>query len=336
MQQRDFIAGIVWAAAAVASVCAGTAWMWPDWPLLGTVARMLENLAFHGLIMVAGLTLLLARLGRRVWAGTFAAVALAGTSTLALRHVEHSLPLAPEDPVTLSLVWFNMLSVNETDPRTLVDEIKAASADLIILSEATPVRPFLDDLAEVFPNQIGCRAKRCEVLALARAQPPGRTLHLSMRRLHDTRSERLVLAELWEDGTRKLDVVAMHWVKPWFDGFVDIDAWYAHDITRSRPGPTVMVGDFNAAPWGKYVRDLLGGGCALHAMRRPIATWPARLGGAGVPIDLALVGGGARLSFAAPWGGHLGSNHRGLWVKVSVPPDGSGAPPRSHARAGCG
>jgi endonuclease/exonuclease/phosphatase (EEP) superfamily protein YafD len=78
----------------------------------------------------------------------------------------------------------------------------------------------------------------------------------------------------------------------------------------------VAVGDFNAAPWGRTLRDLTGA-TGLRSLRWPPGTWPADLGL--VPIDLVLTGNGARITDIRTFGAGTGSNHRGIVAGIALP-----------------
>ena len=80
----------------------------------------------------------------------------------------------------------------------------------------------------------------------------------------------------------------------------------------------VAVGDFNAAPWGKSVQNVLKSS-GMKALRWPVPTWPAAAGSFGLPIDHVLVRGGARVVAVHPFGVALNSNHRGLMADISLP-----------------
>ncbi|ETX15954.1 hypothetical protein OCH239_12030 [Roseivivax halodurans JCM 10272] len=117
-----------------------------------------------------------------------------------------------------------------------------------------------------------------------------------------------------------MDIVAAHLVKPWYLSVAAGEASYAARILKRGPRqrPLLVVGDFNAAPWSRRVRSFE----ETHGLRhppRPVGTWPASLGNFGVPIDHMLVRRGVRFAWQKAWGGHLGSNHRGLLAGIALP-----------------
>lgn len=84
-------------------------------------------------------------------------------------------------------------------------------------------------------------------------------------------------------------------------------------------GPLVVMGDLNATPWTPCVERLreeaqLADGGAGSGYG---ATWPARLGPLGIPIDLVLVRDVAVTGFEV--GAAHGSDHRALTFSISAP-----------------
>jgi endonuclease/exonuclease/phosphatase (EEP) superfamily protein YafD len=115
-----------------------------------------------------------------------------------------------------------------------------------------------------------------------------------------------------------LNLIFMHMVKPWYLGMAAAER-EALDAALGGPKdlPLVLMGDFNAAPWSRRMRQVE----QKHGLRHapfPVATWPVEAGPFGLPIDHVLVRGRAELVSVDPWGAHLGSNHRGLKAKLAL------------------
>ncbi len=107
--------------------------------------------------------------------------------------------------------------------------------------------------------------------------------------------------------------------KPWVLGFSEAEA----EVVKAALGvehapPTILVGDFNAAPWSRRIRQIEKTFGLRHAPF-PIATWPVEAGFLGIPIDHILLRGGTAFVEIAPWGAELGSNHRGLRATITLP-----------------
>nr|WP_230978209.1 endonuclease/exonuclease/phosphatase family protein [Mangrovicoccus algicola] len=215
-----------------------------------------------------------------------------------------------------------MLHTNPLSPARLVEALAASPADVIVLTEATPLQGSRALLETRFPVVLGCGGRRCDIMILLRDPAIGAQL----LRMPSTGTERLAALRLPLPDGEELHVAAVHMLKPWYYGLSASDQWMVTHQAATAPGPLVVVGDFNAAPWSKRLRKITTR-CGLDAPRRPVATWPARLGGAGIPIDLPLTRGGAVLRSASAWGGAaLGSNHRGLLLDIGYLP-GNGSPP---------
>lgn len=329
---RSWLLGAVTLPVLGLALAGATAAAWPGLPLIGTLGRMLDSLSFHLFAALLPGALLLRLLGARWLAGAVVLMALSGAGLSLGQHIRHSEPRvalsapppgaaraalsetaeAPADTVTV--LWFNMLRINRTPPADLIQALADSPADLVILGEGTPLQSHLEALQHYFPIQIGCRQPRCEILALARAPLNG----LSMPNMYSTRPERIVRMET-DLAAGNLTVLGVHLVKPWFDGFNEIDEWYLMNAALRTEGPLMMIGDFNAAPWSKRLVRLRDT-CGLVPLRFPAPTWPASAGRFGVPIDLVLLRDGAEVISAEPWGADLGSNHRGLLVTLQVRP----------------
>lgn len=302
------------------ALVAATVKHWPDVGGLLTVARLTENLVPHLLVLSLIGAGVLGLIGGWRAAGLTVAVVAMGAALSVKAHHSRVRALAPETPVALRLLWFNVWHANETPPAQLIAALADSPADIVILGEAAPLQPHLDALAVHFPVQMGCRAERCELLILSRRPLQSMQMH----EIGSLRPERLaVLKDETAEGP--LTVVAMHWVKPWFFGFAEVDEWFALGTVQANPGPLVMVGDFNAAPWSARLRKL-NSYCKLSAPWPPVATWPTAAGPLGVPIDLALTRGGAVVVSQQPWGADLGSNHRGLLLEIGIRDIGTSLP----------
>lgn len=313
---RIWLAGVLTVPALAAGISAATVFHWPDAPVLLTLERALENLVPQVALLGLILALALARLGQVRLALVLAALNLIGGAQVAARIWQTSVPPLSGAPVATTVLWFNILKDNPLPPERLIAALASSPADIVILAEAVPLRAHLDDpaLTAAFPVQAGCRQTRCEMLILAR-DPAAR---ITFRRLYPPRVERMARIEIGgTPETPALTVLGMHFYKPWYFGIGEHDDWYAVDeIGRSR-GPLAVLGDFNAAPWSRRLRTLYGM-CGMAGLRWPMPSWPAGLGILGVPIDQVLTRSGARVVTAEAWGDGLGSNHRGLLVRLAL------------------
>ncbi|MDI4657199.1 endonuclease/exonuclease/phosphatase family protein [Xanthobacter autotrophicus] len=290
---------------------------------LGTLARVLEGLAPQIFVCAGLLGLLLAALGARLWAGMVLVLVVLTGGAFALGHRERSLPLAAEQ-TALRLVFFN-IETQEPSPRKparpgeearaqrIADALLAAGPDIAVLAESPMLLPALPRLEAAYPHRVGC-TPRCEILVLSRLPLSDVTVK-SLGRMWQDRFMRIGVA--LADG-RQMTLIAAHMSKPWFSGTIEREYEGLEDELNKVSGPLVVVGDFNAPPWSRPVKDLIDL-TGIRAARWPMATWPVPAGAAGVPIDNIFVRGGARLTALAPFGADLGSNHRGLVVGIALP-----------------
>ena len=319
---RGALVGILGFLAAVITGIGATVPIWPESGLLGMFGLIFGSLSLHMLGIGACLGLGLAALGaRRSGLGLVGVALLAGG--LAAWPVWH-LRNPPETPAPpgagLQVLWFNLYQDNVTPPETLAAALTGSGADLVVLAEAGPLRPALDQLAGTYPHQLGCQGRTCATLVLSR-YPFGPFGSDPAAMIDGARKERLAAFALQRPGGIPLSVVAAHLTKPWYQGFFDVDLWHLLDRSAAAEGPLLMMGDFNATPWSRpLARIRTETGVAGRGW--PVASWPAWAGGLGLPIDHLLVRDGAVLGRVTSWGAGLGSNHRGLMARIYWPGSG--------------
>lgn len=295
-------------------LCAGTAQFWPDGPVLGQFGRILESFSPQLLLLLLPVLACLALLGARRLAAGLAVGALLCAGLLVGRHMAISVPLAMGAPADLRVLWFNVQADTQTPPSVIAQAVAESGADVAMLTEAAPLRSEFPGLEAVYPYRLGCRGRDCETVILSRLPFEAEVI----RDLGQPKPERLLSVQLSLGAERSVSMLATHLAKPWFYGWIEHDRWFVLDQLSRTAGPLVVAGDFNAAPWSQrmaFYFDEAG----LVPPRRPVATWPVWLGRFGVPIDHILLRGGARLVSLAPWGGDLGSNHRGVFAEIAVP-----------------
>lgn len=316
---RGAMTGLLGAMATVLIGIGATALVWPETGILGTFGRIFDSLSLHMLGFGAGLSLGLAGLGARR-----SGLAL-GAAALLAAGLQIWPVLAPAPPAETStsegdglrVLWFNLYQENATPPEKLAKALIESGADLVVLAEAEPLRPVLDQLARTYPHQLGCSGRVCATLVLSRHPfVPGRA-----EMINGARKGRLAAFAIRPEGGTPLSVVAAHLTKPWYHGFFDVDLWYLLDRSAAAQGPLLVMGDFNATPWSRPMARIRAE-TGLNAPGWPVATWPAGAGGLGLPIDHLLVRDGAVLGPVTPWGAELGSNHRGLQAGVRWPGGG--------------
>lgn len=285
----------------------------PDLSILGPLARMIEGLTVHFWCVTLILTLGLLILRAEAVGVAILLVLVLQSGLYGWQHVTQSERLTDAAGPRLRVVWFNMLNTNKMPADSLQAALEQSGADVIVLTEARALRGRYDALAETYPHQFRC-AGACALVVLSR-------LPLTLTEGPDPDSrfpEQRLRVDLAPDGAAPLSIVAGHLFKPWF-----IEMAYADRRRLSkminRAGDNVLVlGDFNAAPWSLPVQQVLRWS-DLTVPFRPRPSWPAPVFWAGVPLDHVFWRGGVKIAALQPFGGSLGSNHRGLMVDVVLP-----------------
>lgn len=282
---------------------------------LGTIARVLDSLAPQLLALTLALAFLAVLLGAWRSGVVLMAILAAGTVWFATGQLQRSLPLAQDEQPALRMLFFNVMVDNTANAGRIADAAIASGADIVAFSEGQPMRPLLPKLRAAFPYDVSCTGGNCGLLILSKL-PAERRDDLGGGAF-DYRLKP-VTVQLGEG--RELTLLVAHMLKPWFAGSVEEDYAELRAMLKKIYGPVVLVGDFNAAPWSRPLRQL-SDATGLHSVRWPSATWPVPAGALGVPIDNFFVRGGARLTSEQAFGDDLGSNHRGVLADIAVTVD---------------
>ncbi|MEM7731330.1 MAG: endonuclease/exonuclease/phosphatase family protein [Pseudomonadota bacterium] len=321
---KDQISGVLILALATTLFVAGLSHLVGDvaGQYISTQLRSLDSVRPHLIpvaILLSGLTALLG-----YWRLSLGAGGVSGIIAISLimDYQNRSDPGAG-DPA-LRVLWFNMQTSNPVAPAALVNALRQTNADIIVLAESRPAIGLPALMSDTHPHRLGCETREtCGLLLLSRhplKQPRIRQL--------TTRTERFLRARVDLPGRdAKLHLIATHLIKPWVYGFSEREEQTLHwaIANADNPAPTILMGDFNAAPWSRRMRDITGRFKFRHA-KRPVATWPVQAGPWGVPIDHILVRGEAAIASLIPWGSELGSNHLGLIADIALAPQTSKAP----------
>ena len=84
--------------------------------------------------------------------------------------------------------------------------------------------------------------------------------------------ERMAVFDLTLPGRAPVSFVALHMTKPWFYGIIDDEIDTVEAALPRHPGPMVLAGDLNSAPWSLRLRWLRRV-AHLEDPPVPIATW---------------------------------------------------------------
>ncbi|WP_158971912.1 endonuclease/exonuclease/phosphatase family protein [Chachezhania sediminis] len=280
--------------------------------VLDVLFRIVDGLRVHLLVAIAVAAAATALTGLRWFGAGCLLAALIGLGAIAQDYRARVTPDAAGTELTL--LWFNLLYDNPTPPAEIEAALRDSGADIIILTEAAAARELAGPLAPLYPHRLGCEeaGSTCNLLVLSRLPLADAEL-----RALDFAPERMATFRARAADGQVLQVVAAHLSKPWYiANSRSEDRAIRRQLRQMTDVPLLLVGDFNAAPWSRRLHRIEGYNGLRHA-RRPVATWPSRLGPLGIPIDHALVRGGAALADVVPWGAGLGSNHLGLLVTVA-------------------
>lgn len=286
----------------------------PTSATFGPAARMIDSLAPWLLAMTVVLALTAALLGLRRTGGALVLVGAIAGAALAVDQHHLGQPPAPHLAHDLRVLYFNALADDGTRADTIVDAVLAEDADIVVLLESSAVRPALDRLRTAYAFVSPCDNATCEIVLASRTVP----LRFWQLQLNPGWSPRYAVAEVEIAPGRRAFIAASHLVKPWYDALAEVEvaklaaqwAWF--------DGPVVAVGDFNAAPWSRPLREIAGIS-GLRPLRWPPATWPVEMGRLGLPIDMAFIGNGALITDIRPFGKGLGSNHMGFVAGIALP-----------------
>jgi endonuclease/exonuclease/phosphatase (EEP) superfamily protein YafD len=279
---------------------------------LSAVARMADSLAPLCLALATLLALGAALAGLRRSGGALTLAAILAAGHLAWVQARAGQPLATDQPPDLTVLFLNAFADDGARADRILDAVLAEEADVVVIAEAAAIAPALDRLRAAYPFVTDCDG--CEVVAAARTAP----LRFWRLQLNPAWAPRYAVAELELPDGRRLFLAASHLVKPWYTSLADTEraqlaaqwAWF--------DGPVVAVGDFNAAPWSRPMRDLTNA-TGFRPLRLPPGTWPAAAGALGVPIDQVLTGNGAQITSVRTFGTETGSNHRGIVAGIALP-----------------
>jgi endonuclease/exonuclease/phosphatase (EEP) superfamily protein YafD len=275
-----------------------------------------SNLRPYGAVALLGAAAMLAATRRPGRAMLFGLAGLGVFAHLGMTlYHQHAAWAAVRDTAgarELTLVNFNVFDRNAEDGARIVASLIEQRAAILVLTEATHLQPQMPMLREAYPYAAGCLelTENCDTIILA-IHPVSEP---SIRTLGRIFSNRFVSAKV-TIGSEVITVVAVHLSKPYFDNHGWTELWQLIKLIGGLPGPLLVAGDFNATPWSRSIATLLRE-TKLLAGPLPVATWPAAIGGMGVPIDHIFTRAPAVLDEVVPLPGDLGSNHRGLVARI--------------------
>ena len=216
----------------------------------------------------------------------------------------------------LTIVHLNTQAANR-DKEAVVEFVRAADADIVVLAEVTPELRRLLDRADLPFEPVTGTSLTTPIgqFAMAReATWTGRVTNLG-----ESRVPALLLEGSFAGNP--IEILSFHTSSPGREVRSSArDDQLADAASRviERDTPMVLVGDFNATPWTGAFRDLLDAGTVDAQRGRGVAgSWPSGWGPFKIPIDHLLhTPDLTTTSFA--FGPSAGSDHRSLRVTVAL------------------
>ena len=304
-------------------------------PILGSwlsSAPAVLDLAAQFLVQatyLTGLVFLLALLGgqRRLFmaaavALTVAAVILVpmawptehvagGTQASGQGSAEPSLPLT---------VYFHNTWASNMETKATVAAAAASRADVLLFAETTKWRwNLFKPLKAQFPYSISCADRvECDLTLFSRLPIADPLV------FHDKASgARAIAATIGGSAGVRVRIVGVHLGRPVPPDDLNLQLQQAQTLQSSglfaTALPLMVIGDFNAVPWGRVVRSFTANQ-QLRGTGGIVGTWPTFLPAPlRVRIDQALVSPQIQVFKQQIMAGY-GSDHAALAVTVSVPP----------------
>ena len=286
----------------------------PSETAFGPVARIFDSLSPLILLLALAFALLAIGFGMRRIGAVLALLALAAGGQQFKAHQDISLPLAPEQAADIRLLFLNALAENSENGARIIETALSYDPDVIVFAESEAVADHLAPLQGRYSFLSPCTEEKCELLVASKEQPK-RFWTLKLNAVWD---DRYAVAELELPHGASFFLAASHLSKPWLSGIAEAELARVIAQYNWLSGPSVVVGDFNAAPWSRSMLHLLSS-TEMRTLGTPSGTWPTGAGGFGIPLDHVLVKNGARVVSIAYFGGNLGSNHRGFVADIALP-----------------
>lgn len=226
--------------------------------------------------------------------------------------LNHSWPVHVEAGTDVTVGSFNVLGSNVENGGAIANLILGSEADVFVVLEAAPIRPYLAELQQVFPFRLGCDGDRCD-LAVFSKLPIQKSRILTAGPFSP---RRVAVLELDKAGT-PFTLIAAHVTKPYFDSHGDDELEVLGGVISAVQGPLVVAGDFNQAAWSPALSRLVNQ-ASLHTGGFEPGTFPTWMGDLGIPIDHIFSRNDAAIRGVRAFPDALGSNHRGLIANITI------------------
>ncbi len=222
----------------------------------------------------------------------------------------------PKEATRFTMLLFNVWYRNGKldDIRKMIEE---NNADIVVLVETTPrIQAALQPLDAIYPHKLDCWGSgRCDITVFARSRLTPR----EVKQTSDPDGSPLVSLETEIAGCR-LTLFATHMTRPFPNRPFWAQRAQAKEIgsdVSGVSGAKLVVGDFNAAPWGYIMRTIMERG-QVEVLTGAGGTWPSVLPShLRIPIDHMLAGSGLRFVSrrVLPT---MGSDHLPVLAEIAV------------------
>jgi endonuclease/exonuclease/phosphatase (EEP) superfamily protein YafD len=256
--------------------------------------------------------------GRTHIAVAAACLLLAGSMVLAPHLLSPGrMAAAAQSPRVPSIkLYFHNIWSNNRQNQAVAGSAAASGADVVVLAETSSWRwRHLAPGLTSYPNTISCKSRNeCDLTLFSRH--PLRDQVVFHDRITGARG---IAATIGDPGHGQVRVVGVHLGRPIPPDGHDQQFLQAAALLRSdlfRPDiPTVLIGDFNAVPWGQLV-GAFAQALQLHPAGGVEGSWPDFLPAPlRIRIDQALVSPGIAVSDQS-LGDAVGSDHRSLSLTI--------------------
>ncbi|MFV3128687.1 endonuclease/exonuclease/phosphatase family protein [Niveispirillum sp. KHB5.9] len=222
-------------------------------------------------------------------------------------------PLGATPPLTLlhANVWASNPSMDD-----YVALAHAEKPDIAVVLERYyfhgPV--WAQQLADILPHRLDCAEADCGSNILSRW--PLERLGPVTSPWHDTPDRPSYLAARVHRPEGAFTLVTVHLGQPFNQPVQDAQVEWLLDRLAELPGPVILSGDFNAAPWSPLMRRIMDR-AGLSRLSATGPTWPSQALAIGIPIDHVLGGQGVG-GVSARVLGDVGSDHRPVRVEFTA------------------
>lgn len=220
-------------------------------------------------------------------------------------------PIIPQaETKLLDVISFNVLHYNKNGA-DILNYLLNSEADVLVLAESEPLRPYQAQLKRLYPYSVGCSQNVCE-LAIFSKYPFSNASRLPFP-LGGNRLSRVTINLDGQD----VRIIATHLTKSFFSDLRIREIYHIIRAIKENDTPYILAGDFNAVPWSPEIKRLLTY-TDTYLIQRIVGTWPVALNRFGLPIDHIMLSSGLTPVSYDALPSAFGSNHRGVRAQIAI------------------